>query len=990
MGITKEYLDYLDREVGISPAGSQEELDCAQTLAQTFSSHGLDPKVEEFSVPSFVGVIHGAMMVAAFVGMLLSGLSGAASVVGILLAAASLVLLVMAYMGRDVLGGLGPAAHSQNVVAFHKAEGEEASKNRPIVILAHYDSPRVDLLSRPEVSVVKKYLATGAPYLVMAAALCLFVQLLVFIPAGARRTFWVIGIIALLPLCVWGVALIARRFAPYTSGSVDNKSSIAAMLGVLEHVRPSGVGHRVAEGAGQGASETVQSPRTDAADASGAAEKSSPAPESQPTVSRPAMRREVEKVVGKRHGKRVLTELGILPDSCEITYIEPEVRMVPVAGETTDLRRPSPSPSADPSATTQVVAPTVAPSTPVPSAAGPAATTRDVEAAATRNATSAATLLETPAEVSPDETSYSAETDGAAQDKIARDEQSDESAESSAAEDTAIMQGGGPADVSDGDSDDDGSDATRPAARLSLPRVSLDGLEDGQNSEGGSTSEGDQSGLSVMAEEDATQALEAPRSPRPTPAAPDDPEWGKSSFAPARRREISSIGRRASLFDLPDPLDDEQDALSLPSVPAAPAPASLSADQTSVKAGTGPRRVEYRQESVAERVVEQQEIRVLPSGEGARDQQRRKGISKLFGHRRRQEESSMSEWLGVESDFNAKESGESIGTWENFDNDEEPARGEHWKGGAALSLRLRELKKAAEGAVANARDAASHIGRGHDVQEEAEGTDAFASDDEAKQGDAPADQTVVSSVDVVPGRDDGQASPSADDTSLVDTPFSDDEDPDATVVGTRAEESGYEESAYGNDDEEGHEQSGSLEGGASGFDGTPVDEQVPSEEDMRDAVLAMDDKSLLSHDIWFVATGASAYGHAGAKEFVKQHRKDLRGAFVINLESVGAGELTLIMREGFGNSRRADRRLLSLLESVADDLHIDLARLARPWADTEATPLMRRSLRAVSVMGLGKNELPALSSTAEDTPEAVSERQVADVCALITEAIRRS
>ena len=110
----------------------------------------------------------------------------------------------------------------------------------------------------------------------------------------------------------------------------------------------------------------------------------------------------------------------------------------------------------------------------------------------------------------------------------------------------------------------------------------------------------------------------------------------------------------------------------------------------------------------------------------------------------------------------------------------------------------------------------------------------------------------------------------------------------------------------------------------------------------------------------------------------------------MNLECVGAGSLTVLTREGLGVIRRADRRCSALLSAVANDLHIPLSKEDRAWADTEATPLMRKSLRAVTIMGIGEGDLPAFSRTDYDVPENVDEAQVEDVAALITEMIRRA
>ena len=51
---------------------------------------------------------------------------------------------------------------------------------------------------------------------------------------------------------------------------------------------------------------------------------------------------------------------------------------------------------------------------------------------------------------------------------------------------------------------------------------------------------------------------------------------------------------------------------------------------------------------------------------------------------------------------------------------------------------------------------------------------------------------------------------------------------------------------------------------------------------------------------------------------------------------------------------------------------------------------MRSSVRAVTVMGMGENGLPALSRTEQDVPENVDGDQAASVAELVTEMIRRS
>ena len=167
-------------------------------------------------------------------------------------------------------------------------------------------------------------------------------------------------------------------------------------------------------------------------------------------------------------------------------------------------------------------------------------------------------------------------------------------------------------------------------------------------------------------------------------------------------------------------------------------------------------------------------------------------------------------------------------------------------------------------------------------------------------------------------------------------------------------------------------------------------EGVPSEADLREAVLGLGDDDLISHDIWFVALGASDCDHAGMRAFLAEHRKQIRGSFVINLDSVGAGDLTMLSREGLLITRRADRRMLRMMSTIANDLHIPMGKAKYDWSATDATPAMLSSLRAMTIMGTDASGFRALSCTPDDVPENVVPEQAVAVAEAVTELIRRS
>ncbi len=165
---------------------------------------------------------------------------------------------------------------------------------------------------------------------------------------------------------------------------------------------------------------------------------------------------------------------------------------------------------------------------------------------------------------------------------------------------------------------------------------------------------------------------------------------------------------------------------------------------------------------------------------------------------------------------------------------------------------------------------------------------------------------------------------------------------------------------------------------------------ILDEDDLQDAILELGDDFLVAHDIWFVATGASEVGHAGIRAFIDEHRRDIRGSFLVNLDSIGAGTLSMLVREGMSAPRRADRRLVRMIGDIANDLHVKLDTAMYNFDERESATTMRSRIRSVTIAGLDDNDLPAYSHTANDVPENVDPKQVSDVVRIITELIRRS
>ena len=239
MANTQNYINHLLQNTGITPACSEEERLAAEDIAQIFRNHGFDPEVQEFNAPAPSRLAFAVTGILAFAGALLMGIGGGIGLVGTLLAIVGAVLYVLERTGHPVVSRLGKTGVSQNVIAYHKASGPLASpRNRPVVVVAHYDSPRAELLAREPYASYRALIAKLLPVATVAPAAVAILRILP-LPGALKVLLWVVAILVSLVALANAANIISNRhILPYTSGAVCNKSSVAALLGVMDNVAP--------------------------------------------------------------------------------------------------------------------------------------------------------------------------------------------------------------------------------------------------------------------------------------------------------------------------------------------------------------------------------------------------------------------------------------------------------------------------------------------------------------------------------------------------------------------------------------------------------------------------------------------------------------------------------------------------------------------------------------------------------------------------------
>ena len=1044
MANTQNYINHLLQNTGITPACSEEERLAAEDIAQIFRNHGFDPEVQEFNAPAPSRMAFAVTGILAFAGALLMGIGGGIGLVGTLLAIVGAVLYVLERTGRPVISRLGKTGVSQNVIAYHKASGPLASpRNRPVVVVAHYDSPRAELLAREPYAPYRALIAKLLPIATIAPAAIAILRILP-LPGALKVLLWIVAILASLVALANAANIISNRFVlPYTSGSVCNKSSVAAMLGVMDNVAPYqgenefpddipfdtyfGEQKRRAEEMARAAAEyaaaqqqndygnTIEyeepaytedefgQPTTPADEAAqgetfdeqidgfeGASADETligaiaPEPQVQDipaeepvadestaeSADEPALAEEAEpepkpklyrNAAGNiRFGSDAIRALGMLPESCTLDYeegeeptFEPEA--APVAQE--------PAPAAN-----TAVAPAEPVAAPVAAAELDAKPALDSAAGLDILAPAASARVEDETadedyDEYPQRVSYESDTDFSTELPSTTPHADIASAFSSiGASASSFFKGA----LAKGKKFVDDFEEKRAAAREAAEREAAAQQQAAEAERERAAQEFEQNDAEQPVSVDVADATTSFEAPQPSPA----DVAGETATFETQQPVDSTVS-----FDATMTFEKQGTAIAEPlSTPVEDEP-------------TAPDTVEDQSaaEQVAEDSSEQEPESVAP--EAPQADESRPYSTQIFT-------------MPAPSDPGATVANAAPSQTETVDalmaqissqvsprpnmNIPDPASA------PAPMPSASPLASVPDPSMPSMQQAnvASRTSLFDLPDPSAQANDPFATAQGPEPTSAPVVPPVPATSDVQPLETiSAPAAPAAKPQKrglggLFGRKKKNEQDSMSDWLGVEddydAKKSGRGIGSWDNfeDDDDG------WKGGATSSDGA-------SDEDMLAAVASMGDDELLGHDIWFVATGASDCDGAGMKAFLAAHRDKLRGVFFINLESIGAGSLSVVTVEGEQQLLKGDRRIMNLVNKVCKSFHVDCGAFEMPYAKTDAYAALEASRRALTIAGVDGPRL-ACAHTEDDLPYNVNPTNIATVSEVVTEVIRRS
>ena len=1036
MANTQNYINHLLQGTGITPACSEEERLAAEDIAQIFRNHGFDPEVQEFNAPAPSRLAFAVTGILSFAGALLMGIGGSIGLIGVLLAIVGAVLYVLERTGRPVISRLGKTGVSQNVIAYHKATGPLASpRNRPVVVVAHYDSPRAELLAREPYAPYRALIAKMLPVATIVPAAVAILRILP-LPGALKVLLWIVAILASLVALANAANIIANRFVlPYTSGAVCNKSSVAAMLGVMDNVAPYqgenefpndipfddyfGEQKRRAEEMARAAAEYAAAQQQN--DYGNTIEYEEPsctedefgqpiapeseqgevfdeqidgfegasadetligviAPEAQAeaeVAAEPVADEDVVESIGApaaaepsepepklyrnaagniRFGSDAIRALGMLPESCTLDYEEGEEPTIdPEPASVEPVAAPADEPVVDTEPETE---PEPSPA-PEPDTAAPAPVVQDVYD------DSASDYDEYPQRVS-----YESDTDFSADLPVATPHADIASAFSSiGASASSFFKGA----LAKGKKLVDDLEEKRAAAREVAEQEAIAHQQAAEAERERAAREFEQHEAEQPAATEVAEATTSFEAQQPIDAT-ETLDAAKFDATITFEKQGTAIADPLSVSD------ESQDAADEIEAPEAEPAESVDAEQVENVDAEPNTADEIEAEATV--VVEQEETPVISNADESRPYS-----TQIFT-------------MPAPSDPGSTVANPASAQVETVDslmaqisskaaprpqmNIPDPASV------PVLTPSSSPLASVPDPSLPSMQQAnvASRTSLFDLPDPSAQADDPFAT----AQGPEPTSAPVAPSMPVSSG---------AQPIETISAPVAKEAKPQKRGLGglfgrKKKNEQNSMSDWLGVEDDYDAKKSGrgigswdNFEDDDNGWKGGATSSDGASAEDMLSAVASMGDDELLGHDIWFVATGASDCDGAGMKAFLEAHRDKLRGVFFINLESIGAGRLSVVTVEGEQQLLKGDRRIMNLVSKVCKSFHVDCGAFEMPYAKTDAYAALEASRRALTIAGVDGPRL-ACARTEDDLPYNVNPTNIATVSEVVTEVIRRS
>lgn len=123
-------------------------------------------------------------------------------------------------------------------------------------------------------------------------------------------------------------------------------------------------------------------------------------------------------------------------------------------------------------------------------------------------------------------------------------------------------------------------------------------------------------------------------------------------------------------------------------------------------------------------------------------------------------------------------------------------------------------------------------------------------------------------------------------------------------------------------------------------------------------------------EVWFVALGSELAGNGGMKAFMAAHEAELKGALIVELEALGAGELTLIDKEGTYVPKKASSRMKRLVRKAGQATGLKVPEATMEWRNSASAYALKHGQQALHLAGMDGRK-PAFFAEEDDVIENI-------------------
>lgn len=108
----------------------------------------------------------------------------------------------------------------------------------------------------------------------------------------------------------------------------------------------------------------------------------------------------------------------------------------------------------------------------------------------------------------------------------------------------------------------------------------------------------------------------------------------------------------------------------------------------------------------------------------------------------------------------------------------------------------------------------------------------------------------------------------------------------------------------------------------------------------------------IATEVWFVALGAELSGHSGLKAFMAEHEQELRGAIVVELEALGAGDLCMVEQEGSYRVAKTSSRMRRYTRKASQVTGESVGSASLLWRSSASSYAINHGLQAMHLVGM--------------------------------------